>query len=96
MNTFDIEYNKQARELKNYYQTFLLADLIYLNYTFSNKEYNHINGNQVWEESMTKFKITEKGKNKIIMDAMQLLHIKYNVALESDVIKQFFELNIKR
>lgn len=81
VNLMDQDYQKQEHEMKLLYNTFLLADLIWLNYCFSNKEYNNITGKDIWNSIIREEEYTMKEKEKIINNASHLLEIRYQLKL---------------
>lgn len=58
------EYKIQEHKIKKLYDTSLLADLIRLNYCYSNKEYNNILGENIWNTTIKKKNILKKKKMK--------------------------------
>ncbi len=44
MGIFEEDYKKNEHKLKMLYGTFFFADLIWLNYSFSNHNYHNTNG----------------------------------------------------
>lgn len=49
MDTFEKQYRFKEKELLCYINSILLSELIFLNYSFSNKEYNGIGGKEIWK-----------------------------------------------
>lgn len=49
MDTFEKQYRFKEKELLCYINSILLSELIFLNYSFSNKEYNGISGKEIWK-----------------------------------------------
>lgn len=63
MQTLDDLYLKEERELKIYYSTLLLAELLKINFEYSNKEYNDICGDDVFLKlPLLKLSILKKKK----------------------------------
>ena len=81
MGMMDDDYKEKEHRLKKLYITFLLADLIQLNYCYSNKEYNNILGEDIWNSAIKKEKYTKKEKEEIISNATSLLEMRYQLKL---------------
>ena len=81
ISLIDQDYKMQEHEMILLYDTFLLTDLIWLNYCFSNKEYNNIMGQDIWDSIISEEKYTRIEKEKIINDASHLLEIKHQLRL---------------
>lgn len=96
MQTLDDLYLKEERELKIYYSTLLLAELLKLNHEYSNKEYNNICGDNVFDITISESKFTETEKIIKIKNALTLLEIKYGYIIKKDFIKQYQDLDFKK
>ena len=75
MSMMDEDYKEKEHRLKKLYITFLLADLIQLNYCYSNKEYNNILGEDIWNSAI------KKEKEEIISNVTSLLEMRYQLKL---------------
>lgn len=81
MSLLDDEYKMQEHETKKLYDTTLLADLIRLNYCYSNKEYNNTLGKDIFDITTKRERYTLQEQQEIIENAKDLLRIKYNLNL---------------
>ncbi|MBE6146919.1 MAG: hypothetical protein E7168_01135 [Firmicutes bacterium] len=79
MGIFEEDYKIKEHQRKMLYDTFLLADLLWLNHCFSNHKYNNTTGDEVWQKALKKEKYTNVEKDKIINNAMNLLNIRYDL-----------------
>lgn len=95
MQTLDDLYLKEERELKIYYSTLLLAELLKINFEYSNKEYNDICGDDVFKIATSEVIYTNIEKNMIIQNALNLLKIKYGYIIRKDFINQYQNLDFK-
>lgn len=84
MSTIQQDYNRKERKIKKYHFTILLSELLWENYLYCNHEYDNITGDDVFEASLRKEKYSNKEREQIIKNALQLLQIKYNVKLKDN------------
>lgn len=96
MQTLDDLYLKEERELKIYYSTLLLSELLKINFEYSNKEYNNICGDDVFKITTSEVKYTNEEKNMIIENALTLLKIKYGYIIRKDFVNQYQNLDFKK
>lgn len=82
---------ENEKNIKKLYVTKLLAELLYLNYEFSNKQYQNASGTSIYNGLYDQPRFNKKEKEEIIRNAISLLNIKYNI----DLI-DFEELIFKR
>lgn len=93
-NGFDAHYKKSEHQIKKTYDTYCLAELIRENWAFSNKKYNNINGNDIWNILQKKEQYTEDEKTEMIQLAFSILKIKYNIKQKKNIIEQFINLDL--
>ena len=75
-------FKKDERKIRKLFDTRLLAELLYLNYEFNNKEYHdEISGKTIFNSLRSKIKYTEQEKQEIVTNAILLLKINHNVRL---------------
>ncbi|MDO5556958.1 MAG: hypothetical protein Q4G05_01755 [Clostridia bacterium] len=79
MNEIDKSYLKKEKRLKKYYASKLLCELIELNFEYSNKEYNNINGDSIYMILEKSMKFQEKEKQEVIKTATILANLKYKI-----------------
>ena len=96
MRTLDDLYLKEERELKIYYSTLLLAELLKINFEYSNNKYNNICGDDVFKIATAKVKYTETEKKMMIQNALTLLKIKYGYIIRKDFINQYQNLDFQK
>lgn len=93
MKSSDEYYLKDEKRIIKYHHKLLLADLLYLNYAFSNNEYDGITGEDVLKYVIKGTRYTDLEKLEIMDDAMMILKIKYNKIILDDRKRQFDELD---
>jgi len=96
MSTLDDMYLKEERDLKIYYCTVLLSELLKINYEYSNKEYNNVCGDDIFNIANRKEKFTATERNMIIENALIILKIKYGYIIRKDFISQYQNLDFKK
>lgn len=74
-------FKKEEKNLKKLIATELLAELLYLNYEFSDKEYHNVTGSTIFNSIFENPKFTIDEKENIRNNARLLLKIKYNIEL---------------
>lgn len=89
-------YKKEEHELKLYYDTLLLSELLRCNYEFSNHKYNGVCGNDVLDITLRKEKYSNKEINSIIYNALLLLNIKYSYKINDDYLEQYNNIEFKK
>ncbi len=77
MDIFDKTFLKQEKRIKKYYDTLLLTELIYLNYSYSNKECHGTTIENIYN-NLHKVKYSKKDIVDIINNALYLVKLKYN------------------
>lgn len=93
MGIFEEDYKKKKHQVRKLYDTFLLADLLWLNYGFSNHKYNNTTGDEVWQEVVKKSEYTKKEKEKIIKNAMTILSIRYDLKMNESYKERYRNLD---
>ena len=75
-------FKRDERKIRKLFKTRLLAELLYLNYEFSNKEYHdEISGKTIFNSLHDGIKFTEQEKQEIVTNAILLLKINHNIRL---------------
>lgn len=87
----DEMFLKEEKFIKKLSYTNLLADLLFLNYEYSNKKYHNVTGSQIYNSMQDQIRFSETEKKEIINDAISLIKIKYNVN-----VKDFENLIIEK
>lgn len=96
MNSFQKGYNKSEHQMFILNSAILLSELIYLNYSYCNMEYEGTKGDELWQKLIKRRKFNDKEKKLIIKNAMILLNIKYHIKLNDNIVEQFNILDIKK
>ena len=78
MKSSDKYYYKDEKRVIKYHHKLLLADLLYLNYAFSNNEYDGITGEDVLKYVIKGTRYNGLEQLEIIKEAKILFKIKYN------------------
>lgn len=74
MKSSDKYYLKDEKRIIKYHHKLLLADLLYLNYAFSNNEYEGVTGEDILEFVIDKTKYTDLERIEIMDDAMMIYY----------------------
>lgn len=94
MKSSDKYYLNDEKRFIKYHHKLLLADLLYLNYAFSNNKYDGITGEDVLKYVIKETRYTALEKLGIMNDAMMILKIKYNkVISDKNRNEQFINLD---
>ena len=96
MKSSDEYYLKNKKRIIKYHHKLLLADLLYLNYAFSNNEYDGITGEDILKYVIKGTRYTDIEKLEIMDDAMMIMKIKYNKVIVSNKKEQFMNLDFDK
>lgn len=86
----DEYYSKNEKRIIKFHHKLLLADLLYLNYAFSNNEYDGVTGEDILKYVIKGTRYTNLEKLEIMDDAMMISKIKYNKVISDKNRKEQF------
>lgn len=79
--TIDELFSRDEKRIKKLYDTELLANLLLLNYQFSNNKYHNVNASDILN-NLHKIKYSKNDLEQIKNNAIALLDIKYNIKVK--------------
>ena len=77
--TIDDMFKKEEKKLRKLFDTKLLCELLLLNYQYSNNEYLGTTAEDVYNSLFKKIKYTNKEKEQMVKNAIQLLNIEHGI-----------------
>lgn len=78
MESTDLSYKKDEKNVIKYHHKLLLADLFYINYVHSNFEYDDVTIEEIYRFATRGMKYNGLEQFEIIEEAKLLFKIKYN------------------
>ncbi len=78
MNSTDSSYKKDEKRIIKYHHKLLLADLLYINYVYSNFEYDDVTIEDIYKFVTKESRYNGLEQLEIIEEAKALFKIKYN------------------
>lgn len=90
--TIDELFLRDEKRIKELYDTELLANLLLLNYQFSNNKYHNATASDVLT-NLHKVKYSKKDLEQIKNNAIALLEIKYNIKVKDFETLDFVKLD---
>ncbi len=79
MKKIDKLYLEEDKKIRILHESYLLADLLFLNYKYPNSHYYGNSIDSIYNSIHDKIVLNKKDEEKIINDALILLKIKYNI-----------------
>mgnify|MGYP007069925156 CR=1 FL=1 len=76
MNDLNKQFKQERYFIKKKYVTYLLSELIWLDYIYSNNKYSNTSGEDIWN-SLKNDTYSQKEKEQIIEDAISILKINH-------------------
>lgn len=98
MDIFEKECRKEEHEAKLYYTTCLLAEMLWINYTFSNNEYRGTTGDDVFKLALKKEEYTKEEKKLMIENALKLMQMQHRVKVDisGDAMLKYQNLDFEK
>ena len=90
--TIDELFSRDEKRIKKFYDTELLANLLLLNYEFSNNKYHNVNASDIIN-NLHKVKYSKNDLEQIKNNAIALLKIKYNIKVKNFETLDFEKLD---
>lgn len=90
--TIDELFSRDEKRIKKLYDTELFANLLLLNYQFSNSKYHNVNATDILN-NLHKVKYSKKDLEQIKNNAIALLEIKYNIKVKNFKTLDFEKLD---
>lgn len=82
MKKIDKLYLEEDKKIRILHESYLLADLLFLNYKYPNSYYYDNSIDSIYNSIHDQIVLNKKEQSKVIEDALILLKIKYNISID--------------